>query len=369
VKDVILEFDFKRRGLRIDCILLGEGILFIIEFKRSAIKAADRDQVMRYAINLIEFHGVTREWCKSENAIIVPVVSLTSKLISKNPEWPGLDSHAWTMLACRPLECDHTSLGNALNQGIRHRKSKTARSRFSWLNSPFSPSSSIVDATISLYGGHNVSAITQHAASAQEITKSTDEIRARIKLALRNCERTILFLSGSPGAGKTLVGLDLAMRGEFASESVFVTGNAPLVEVLNKALTKSYQANTQRGSDWQMSGYSRSDAKLLLTATDFKIVKAHRFLHWRGSAHGQTDGRILIFDEAQRTYEKGRVVLGSRLEDHEADLILRAQAKQFPTGGSIVVALIGHDQYINKGERGMTAWLEAAEREGWNLLY
>ena len=367
IKDVILEFDFKRRGLRIDCILLGDGIVFIIEFKRSTIKAADREQVMRYAINLIEFHRETRKWCEDEKAIIVPIVSLTSKSAIKGPEWPGTENHGWPMLACRPMECDHTSLRVALTQGILNRRSTTNVSRQSWINSPFSPSSSIVDATISLYGGHNVSAITKHAASAEELRKSTDEIRLRIKQALGDQEKTIIILSGAPGAGKTLVGLDLAMRGEFAAETVFVTGNAPLVEVLNKALSKSYQTNLQRGTGWQVSGYRRTDAKLLLTATDYKIVKAHRFLDWRGNAHGQTDGRVLIFDEAQRTYEKGRVVLGSRLEDHEADLILQAQSKQFPTGGSVVVALIGHDQFINKGERGMSAWLEAAERQGWSF--
>lgn len=367
VKDVILEFDFKRRGLRIDCILLCDGILFIIEFKRSAIKAADRDQVMRYAINLIEFHRATRDWCEYDDAIIAPIVSLTSKSTSKEPQWPGLQNHGWPMLACRPMECDYASLRTALNQGILNRQSTSHISRPSWISSPFSPSSSIVDATISLYGGHNVSAITQHAASAAEIDSSTDEIRSQIRLALNNQENTIIIFSGAPGAGKTLVGLDLAMRGEYAAESVFVTGNAPLVEVLNKALSKSYQSKLQRGADWQLSGYRRSDAKFLFTATDYKIVKAHRFLDWRGSAHGQTDGRILIFDEAQRTYEKGRVVLGSRLEDHEADLILQAQTKQFSTGGSVVVALIGHDQFINKGERGMSAWLEAAERQGWKI--
>lgn len=367
VKDVVLEFDFKRRGLRIDCILLGDGILFIIEFKRSAIKAADRDQAMRYAINLIEFHGATREWCEAYKTIIVPIVSLTAKTTVNTPELPGLDDQGWPMLACRPMECDKRSLRNALYQGILNRQGQESISRATWIDSPFSPSSSIVDATISLYGGHDVSAIHQHAASAEAIQASTTEIRSKISSALAHQEKTIIILSGAPGAGKTLVGLDLTMRGEFAHESVFVTGNAPLVEVLNKALTKSYQSNFQRGADWQLSGYRRADAKLLLTATDYKIVKAHRFLDWRDRAHGQTDGRILIFDEAQRTYEKGRVVLGSRLEDHEADLILKAQTKQFPTGGSVVVALIGHDQFINKGERGMSAWLEAAERQGWSF--
>ena len=81
----------------------------------------------------------------------------------------------------------------------------------------------------------------------------------------------------------------------------------------------------------------------------------------------RTDGRVLVFDEAQRTYEKGRVVLGEALSDHEADLILSVQQKAFPKGGAVVVALIGHNQAINRGERGIVAWLDAAERNGWTF--
>jgi hypothetical protein len=157
------------------------------------------------------------------------------------------------------------------------------------------------------------------------------------------------------------------MRGEMASDAVFVTGNAPLVEVLHKALAASYQASGRRGGSWAATGYRREDSAIVAGAATHKIVKAHRFLGSIGSRHSNVDGRVLVFDEAQRTYEKGRPVQGRALVDHEANLVLSAQEESFRKGGSVVVALIGHNQAINSGERGMVAWLEAADALGWNF--
>ena len=236
-----------------------------------------------------------------------------------------------------------------------------------WIDSSFRPSSSILDATLSLYGNHDVAAIQEHAAPKAAIDASVKEIREHIDAALEKGKYHIVFLSGAPGAGKTLVGLDIVMRGNNTDGSVFVTGNAPLVEVLNKALDKSYRTQGQRSETWAPTGYRRSDARFVTTAASFKIVKAHNFLGERGVAHRQEDGRVLVFDEAQRTYEKGRMVLREQLTDHEADLILSVQRKAYPTGGAVVVALIGHNQAINSGERGIVAWLEAAERNDWTF--
>jgi hypothetical protein len=366
IHDVILEFDFRRRGLRMDCLLLAEGALFVVEFKRSTLTRADRDQVMTYAVNLLEFHQATREWTERAGAIVVPVLALTTGKSATKVEWPGLGGHSWPALATKPLECDARSLSLAIQAGLSNRRAATTISASGWLASPFQPSSSIIDATLSLYGNHDVVAISDHQAPKAAIDASVKEIREHIEATLGRNEYRIIFLSGAPGAGKTLVGLDLVMRGPHAGEAVFVTGNAPLVEVLNKALSKSYRSQG-KSDTWTLTGYHRQDAALLAGAATYKIVKAHNFLGKRGQVHHQADGRVLVFDEAQRTYEKGRMVLGTKLEDHEADLILRAQRAAYPTGGAVIVALIGHNQAINRGERGLVAWLDAAERQGWSI--
>lgn len=367
INDVILEFDFHRRGLRMDCLLLASGALFVIEFKRTRLQRADRDQVMTYAVNLLEFHRVTRDWCSQDGAIVCPILALTRGAMSKHTAWPGLAGHSWPALANRPLECDANGLGVALGIYLNHRRCEVPVSRSEWLSSPFSPSSSILDAALSLYGNHDVSAISEHAAPKAAIASSVDEVRSHIEAALAEELYHVIFLSGAPGAGKTLVGLEVVMRGAHAGESVFVTGNAPLVDVLNKALVSSYRAQGRQASSWTPTGYRSTDAKMVASAASYKVVKAHNFLGKRGKKHGQHDGRVLVFDEAQRTYEKGRVVLGEKLEDHEADLILSVQREAFPQGGAVVVALIGHNQAINRGERGMVAWLEAADRYGWSF--
>jgi hypothetical protein len=367
IRHVILEFDFHRRGLRMDCLLLADGALFVIEFKRSQIQRADRDQVMNYAVNLLEFHRVTQEWCGENGAIVLPVIVLTEGRTSSAVAWSKLAGHSWPALAYKPLECDRNGLQEALLMGLKHRRSSVAVSLIEWMDSPFRPSSSIMDATLSLYGNHDVVAIQEHAAPKAAIDASVKEIREHIDSALKNGKYHIVFLSGAPGSGKTLVGLDIVMRGTNTGGSVFVTGNAPLVEVLNKALGKSYRTQGQRSETWAPTGYRRLDAQFVTAAASFKIVKAHNFLGNRGTPHHQEDGRVLVFDEAQRTYEKGRMVLREKLADHEADLILSAQRKAYPNGGSVVVALIGHNQAINSGERGIVAWLDAADRNGWTF--
>jgi hypothetical protein len=366
IHHIILEFDFRRRGLRMDCLLLADGVLFVIEFKRSTLTRADRDQVMAYAVNLIEFHQVTQAWCEVDDAIVVPILALTNGHCRTPVTWPGLAGHSWPALAQRPLECDGGSLHDALVLGLARRRTSASVSPTKWLSSSFSPSSSIIDAALTLYGNHDVTAIQEHEAPKASIDASTADIRAHIEVALKEGRYHLIFLSGAPGAGKTLVGLDLVMRGSYAADAVFVTGNAPLVDVLNKALSTSYKAQGKAASSWTPTGYCRTDAPLVASAAAFKIVKAHNFLGRRGKAHRQEDGRVLVFDEAQRTYEKGRVVLGEKLDDHEADLILREQRRAYPEGGAVVVALVGHNQAINRGERGIVAWLEAAEREGWS---
>lgn len=367
VRHVILEFDFRRRGLRMDCLLLADGVLFVVEFKRTKFQRADRDQVMTYAVNLLEFHRVTREWCAEKKAIVIPILALTSGRVRAPVAWPGLAGHSWPALANKPLECDGDSLQDAIRIGLKNRRSEADVKRAEWLDSPFRPSSSILDATLSLYGNHDVVAIQEHAAPDAAIKASVSEIREHIESALGRGEYHIIFLSGAPGAGKTLVGLEIVMRGKHADGAVFVTGNAPLVDVLNKALSASYLSQGKRATSWTPTGYRRADANLVSSAASFKIVKAHNFLGKRGEAHHQEDGRVLVFDEAQRTYEKGRAVLGVPLADHEADLVLAVQKQAFPKGGAVVVALVGHNQAINRGERGIVAWLDAADKNGWTF--
>ena len=177
----------------------------------------------------------------------------------------------------------------------------------------------------------------------------------------------IVFVSGAPGAGKTLVGLQLAFDKQLRGDAVFVTGNSPLVEVLSAALKGAYKRRTKRATQAVVaSGYANEDAARVIGMSTFKLVKAHAFLGERGKHLDSADGRVLIFDEAQRTYRKGRLVLRKPLAEDEAQMILESVQRTHPQG-AVVVALIGHNQAINAGEMGIKAWFRASETCGWRF--
>lgn len=114
-REVLLEFDFRRRGLRLDCVLLGEGVIAVVEFKRSRLGAAEREQVSNYAINLVEFHEETRRVVLEERAIVAPVLALT--LDAKRPECvgrAGFHRAPWDGVLARPIECNAPGLHAAL---------------------------------------------------------------------------------------------------------------------------------------------------------------------------------------------------------------------------------------------------------------
>ena len=143
-----------------DCLLLGDGILFLVEFKRTKIQRVDHDQVMNYGVNLLEFHEVTQSVSRHSNgAIIVPIIALTEGRCRNPVTWPGLGGHSWDAMATHPVECDGENLGEALTVGLRNRRSSISIAANDWLESPFKPSSTILDATLSLYGNHDVASI------------------------------------------------------------------------------------------------------------------------------------------------------------------------------------------------------------------
>jgi hypothetical protein len=369
-RHVILEYDFRRRGLRLDCVLLGDGVITVVEFKRSRPTAADREQVTSYCINLVEFHEETRRLTETEGWIVAPVLAQTGGAVpATKARTASFHRSPWGAVLEGPLECGANTLHIALRSVLEARRSRAPIDRERWLSSRFSPSSTILDAAISLYGQHDVSAISGHAAPVERIRETTSEVAERISASIADKRNRIIFVSGAPGAGKTLVGLQLAFDPRFREDAVFVTGNAPLVDVLSAALKGAYRARSGQTNAGVpvLSGYSHEDARRVMDMSTFKIVKAHRFLGERGSDTGSADGRIVIFDEAQRTYEEGREVLRRKLDKDEAELILRSLEKSYDDG-AVVVALVGHNQAINTGELGIAAWFKAADARGWHFV-
>ncbi len=367
-RHVLLEFDFRRRGLRMDCVLLGDGVIAVVEFKRSRLGAADREQVVNYAVNLVEFHEETRRVVERDSAIVAPVLTLTTGTKGSTSDFKGgFLRDPWGGVLARPLECDGATLKAALRFVLQQRRAQAPIDCHRWLSARFAPSSTILDAAISLYGQHDVSAIAAHAAPVRLIDQCARDVADIADRSRRDGVNRIVFVSGAPGAGKTLVGLKLAFDKRLRNDAVFVTGNSPLLEVLSAALKGAYKRRSKNVvSAVVASGYAQEDAALVIGMSTFKLVKAHAFLGERGKHLDSADGRVVIFDEAQRTYRQGRVVLRKPLAADEAQLILESLQQTHPRG-AVVVALIGHNQAINSGEMGIKAWFKAAETCGWRF--
>ena len=367
IDSVILEYDFRRRGLRIDAVLLVGSHALVIEFKRSKLGAGDRDQVVNYCVNLCEFHDLTQKSIKSFSAKVIPILVTREDdkqiLINTDINHTFTD---WSAIPKKTVRCHGGELRKALIHITEQLSETPSLSVQEWNSSFFSPSSSIIDAALSLYGNHDVSAIKEHDSEMKTIQACTDEIKSEIKRASALNGKTLIFMSGAPGAGKTLVGLDVTFSKEFRDKAVFMTGNAPLVEVLQGSLKMSYRGLSNRRIR-QLTGYSKDGVKFVESNTVFKIVKAHHFLKLEKNENqiASTDGDILVIDEAQRTYEEGRIVIDHRLPDHEANLIVKEMQKR---DKPVIVLLIGHNQHINRGERGAMAWLEAAEKYDWDIV-
>lgn len=353
ITGVVAEYNFKRRGLRMDFVLTGPGAIFIIEFKRGKLVAADRDQVMRYAASVQEFHAYTQ----TKNPRIYPVlVTRTGK-----KSMGVIDSFfkSWPNIPTKPIECGSNRLRDALIQCNIHTIGSEEVDARKWCESEFNPSTQIVDAAVTLWGQHDVSAINKHTATIENIVKCSKTVIGAVIDATNMRRKEIIMITGTPGSGKTLSGLQINFSKELAGEALFVTGNAPLVEVLNMALSRSYKKTGKKGR--VVNGYTKSESKFVEKNTDFKIVKAHNYL-----TTDSTDGRVVIFDEAQRTLAKGTKVNNVALLDNEADLILERLESRYTDKMPVLILLIGHKQNINDTELGVPVWIEAARRHGWH---
>jgi hypothetical protein len=144
---------------------------------------------------------------------------------------------------------------------------------------------------------------------------------------------------------------------------VFVTGNAPLVEVLTESLSRSYRRLSDKKWDEALGGFPRDDDGFVEDSTTFNIVNAHNFLSDKeGQQYSGSEGRILVFDEAQRTLSEGKEVNREKLEKDEAFLVIEKMMKR---PGAIIVLLLGHNQNINTKELGASIWFKAAKEYNW----
>jgi hypothetical protein len=350
---IFLEYSIPRMGRRIDTVLVIGPVIFVVEFKVGE-RDFDRgsiEQVWDYALDLKNFHRGSHE------APIVPILIATEAASTRLP-----------LLQADPDGVYHPVLigSNSLRRVIEAALASISGAPLdggAWAESPYHPTPTIVEAARALYANHSVEAIARSDASARNLHSTSSRIEALIEEAQKKRQKLICFVTGVPGAGKTLVGLNVATRRRDEKEpshAVFLSGNGPLVAVLREALTRDEVKRRRERGESVKKGRVGESVKAF-------IQNVH---HFRDDALGQDTPlieHVVIFDEAQRAWNLQQTAAfmqrkksrpGFDMSEPEFLISCMDRHKDW----SVVVCLVGGGQEINIGEAGIGAWLEAIEK-------
>lgn len=203
---IIFEYDIPRLGKRIDVVLLMRGIIFCLEFKvgqKDALQA-DIEQVLDYALDLKNFHLL------SQDRIIVPILIPTVYKSSSSVFQASVYDDAIYNPLITGADGLQTLICNVLMHSGADKQDESLGPE--WIISPYSPTPTIIEAARSLYENHSVADITRHEADKVSTDTTIAYILDVIKGSKERGEKSICFVTGVPGAGKTLVGLDVAVK-------------------------------------------------------------------------------------------------------------------------------------------------------------
>lgn len=342
---VLLEYPLLRLGRRIDAVVLSDRAILVVEFKigATAFLQADMAQVEDYALDLQDFHMESRAYP------IIPILTVTGTAAPRQT-WPLFLAG----VASSPvLLAGQNELGRLCNEIHRNIPPPLKLlDAVAWEQAAYRPVPTIVEAASMLYRKHGVSEIKAASSDKRNLRETSAVIQAAVAEAAAQHSHAILFVTGIPGAGKTLCGLDAVFHAEH--EAAFLTGNLPLVHVLREALAR----------DAHETGMS-------LRAARHKVESAVQpllgFLRDNVQRHEPPHEHVIVFDEAQRAWD---AAFGQRkfgLDDSEAALFLDIMRRH--RDWSVIIALVGGGQEINTGEAGLVSWGEAlAIRPEWKVI-
>lgn len=346
---IYLEFDVPRLASRIDAVLIIGPAILPIEFKvgEKVYSRADYNQVWDYALDLKNFHFA------SHAASIFPLLVATEASQS-DLGWQGEGSDG----VRPPRRCTSADIASAVRDALAKAEGLPLDAA-EWGKSPYHPTPTIIEAARALYGRHSVEAITRHDAGAKNLSITSAAVEGIVERAYREHRKTIIFVTGVPGAGKTLVGLNVATRRRDFGESraVFLSGNGPLVAVLQEALVRDEAARLQHRV---RKGVIRQPVKAF-------IQNVHHFRDEGIRRPEPPYDHVVIFDEAQRAWDR----------DKTADFMKRRKRiANFPSSEpeflisyldrhsdwAVIICLVGGGQEIHTGEAGIREWLDVLQR-------
>jgi hypothetical protein len=346
---VILEFPMRRLGRRIDAVLLTPRVILVLEFKvgQDRLLAADRMQVEDYALDLQDFHSASR------HHPIVPILVATETDPPLAP-LPLLLAGVTTV-----IDAGRRGLGIVLRDLWARLPVTEELDVAGWSGAAYRPVPGIVDAACGLFARHGVADIAATRADAKNLAATTDAILAGIAEARAGGLHLILFVTGIPGAGKTLCGLNAVFGASRAAGATFLTGNPTLVHVLREALAR----DAASGDRMQLRAARQR------TKSAIQALPAFRDHHVRsGDVPAE---HVAVIDEAQRAWSRDHAVRKSvdrevRLSDSEPAHLL--DIMRVHPDWAVIVCLIGHGQEIHDGEGGLAEWGSAlATRPEWQV--
>lgn len=393
--EIVFEYDIPRLGKRVDVVLLLKGIIFCLEFKvgESRILEGDIDQVLDYALDLKNFHKF------SEDHIIVPVLIATNYRTSSKL----IQMSVYDDKVVNPIVSGEAGVAELLSEVLRKFPNESPIDK-NWIISPYAPTPTIIEAAKTLYENHSVENITRHEADKVSTDQTIAYILKVVHDSKRENKKSICFVTGVPGAGKTLVGLEVAIKQTYQGNNepvkdegaVYLSGNGPLVAVLNEALAKdNYQKCRERSENKKLSDSRREVGKFIQIIHRYRDnmlakiknpvengvleIDPEKAVKLAESGYGEVE-HVAIFDEAQRSWTHKRLAdylkrggtYGNKLKvpnfpmSEAAFLIWSLDQRE---DWATIICLVGGGQEINTGEAGISEWIKALNEKfpHWNV--
>lgn len=359
---IYFEFTIPRMGKRVDNILIIDNCIFVLEFKIGS-KVYDKyakNQAFDYGLDLNNFHE------GSHNKTIIPIL-----VADQAPSLENFYNNSFDNLY-ETIYANSSNLSDVINIALSHFEKIEKIDIDYWESSIYKPTPTIIEAATALYKKHNVDEISRSDSGAENLSLTSNCISQIIDFSKDNNKKSICFITGVPGAGKTLAGLNIAnLRSNYDEEehAVFLSGNGPLVDVLREALARDKVKTAKEENETMTKSLASSQVKSF-------IQNIHHFRDASIKDEKAPVEKVTIFDEAQRAWtqeqaskfmKRNKGILDFDKSEPEFLIEVMDRHKDWCT----VICLIGGGQEINTGEAGLEEWIRpfSDKFDDWNIYY
>jgi hypothetical protein len=349
--NIYFEYSIPRMGKRIDVVLVIQSVVFVVEFKvgSETFDNGAIDQVWDYALDLKNFHET------SHDATVAPVLVATKAAsvdvtVATTPQNDNL---------LYPINAAPQQLRTTIDAVLQFSDAACLDPE-EWAQGRYCPTPTIIEAALALYRSHSVTEISRSDAGAINLRETTNAISDVIETARRDSHKAICFVTGVPGAGKTLVGLNIAtkhMDQENKTYSVFLSGNGPLVNILQEALARDLVARKLASGEKMTKRVAHSEVKTF-------IQNVHHYRDAYLVDERPPADHVALFDEAQRAWNLRQTAsfMAQKKKIPDFDMsepeFLISCIDRHPDWG-VVICLVGGGQEIHTGEAGIGEWVNA----------